>query len=358
MYIFIYIMKTKKETVKKQYNTLIWAINNNADSALSLITPEVASYIDPSGNTALIEACKNNLSEVALALIATGESNPGLIMKYYNDNTALLFACKNKMSEVALALIATGKSNPGHPNGIDITALNLACEYNMSEVALALIATGKSNPGVIPWFGIKKSALLYACENNMSEVALALIATGESNPGYKWDGFTALIYACKNNMSDVALALIATGESNPGYGMIGCGSTALLYACKNKMKDVAIALIATGESQYYLITNASAKKFIKQILDEMKMTAFIAASQKANIGFTAENLTDIYSIFSKAKTQNAGKGTTKENSGFPSSSSKGNSGFPSSSSKGNSGFPSSSSKGKNKRSNKTKKQRQ
>ncbi len=92
--------------------------------------------------------------------------------------------------------------------------------------------------------------------------------------------------------------------------MFGSGSAALFYACKNKMKNVAIALIATGESNYYLITNASATKFLKQVLDEMKMTAFITASQKANIGFTAENLTDIYRILSKAKTQNAGKGTT------------------------------------------------
>jgi hypothetical protein len=52
--------------------------------------------------------------------------------------TPLISACQNNMTNVALALIATGKSAPeivSHPNG---NAFTIALRNNMTDVAFAL----------------------------------------------------------------------------------------------------------------------------------------------------------------------------------------------------------------------------
>jgi ankyrin repeat protein len=215
-------------------------------------------------------------------------------------------AVYNKNNKMAMDLITPefaeyiNKSNGETP-------LILACNYKMSKHAFALIATGRSNPGHVA--KNKFTALMHACASKMSEVALALIATGESNPGiFSNMRQTALLYACQYKLSNVALALIATGHSNPGI-ITEYGTTALMNACDNRMSDVVMALLATGDAKPELVTNASEKRFLKPILNEMKMTAFITASRQANAAFTAENIMEMYDYVT-AETQNAGKGTT------------------------------------------------
>jgi hypothetical protein len=200
-------------------------------SAVSVITPIINKYV--------------------LDQIKTGKSTPE-ILTIIREHEKYMFdperedheyeVSEHKLSDVALALIATGKSNPGAKSATGNTALIHACYYNMKDVALALIKTGESNPGAKSATG--NTALIHACANNMAEVALALIATGESNPGTQNKyGYTALIHACMNNMAEVALALIATGESNPG-AKSATGNTALMRACMNKMTTVIKALEA------------------------------------------------------------------------------------------------------------------
>jgi dsRNA-specific ribonuclease len=70
------------------------------------------------------------LSEVALALIETGESYPEAVNA--DRRTALIYACKNSLTDVALALIATGKSNPDAVDTCKRTALVFA-QQNMTE---------------------------------------------------------------------------------------------------------------------------------------------------------------------------------------------------------------------------------
>jgi len=154
----------------------------------------------------------------------------------YKNATALIYACDKNMSDVALALIATGQSNPAHHDNKGNTALIWACYNNMSKVALALIATGQSNPMQIDECGA--TALIRTCENNMTDVAMALIATGQSNPAQTTNkGNTALIRACQNKMTDVALALIATGQSNL-MQKNNDGYSALMVATENNMQNV------------------------------------------------------------------------------------------------------------------------
>lgn len=150
----------------------------------------------------------------ALELIASGNSNPEVIRSnvFLSSNqtadevTPLIFACVHKLSEVALALIATNQSNPGVVFFLKTTHSSLEASLEFTTVS-------------------SHTALTLACTNKLPEVALALIATGESNISYEskdaisGDIYTALILACSNKLQEVALALIATGETRSGIGI-------------------------------------------------------------------------------------------------------------------------------------------
>jgi ankyrin repeat protein len=127
-------------------------------------------------------ACEYGYTDIALALIATGESNPGAQDK--DGYTALMYACKSciyldsihacsklrKIIEVIFALIATGESYPEAQNKNGNTALiiSLLEDYNIPEISVALIATGESNPGACNSFG--NTALDYAKKKGMYAV--------------------------------------------------------------------------------------------------------------------------------------------------------------------------------------------
>ena len=83
--------------------------NHDIENSLRIINECDLKYTDINGDTALIWACRYNMSEVALAIIATGQSN--ISYRGYYGNTALIHACYNNMSEVALALINKEQSN-------------------------------------------------------------------------------------------------------------------------------------------------------------------------------------------------------------------------------------------------------
>jgi ankyrin repeat protein len=222
-------------------------------------TPE---KVNAYGDTALIYACYSSM-EIALKLI---ESDAGIPYGQVNDiqHTALIQCCmKKKMDQVALKLIATGQSNPSQVSYKGMTALMYAVNNNLVNVALALIATGQSNPGHVKpkscappqmthyhygmmeyktqhkcrnrseYFeadGIGFTALMVACFKNLTQVALALIETNESNPGHiNQQSDTALIIACKHGLSLVAVALMKTGQALPEH-VDACGKTALMYA--------------------------------------------------------------------------------------------------------------------------------
>lgn len=149
---------------------------------------------------------------MSLKIIANNNIDFGFVDS--DGNTALLWACLVKSSEIALALIATGKSNPGFAHqSTYYTALTLAVDYKMEAVSLALIATGMSNPGHIN-NAVNETALTYACMRKLSDVALTLINTNSANPKHvNDDDNTAFSIACNNNMKDVAFALVMTNAA-------------------------------------------------------------------------------------------------------------------------------------------------
>jgi len=116
-----------------------------------------------------------------------------------HDNTALIWACQNKMTDVALELIKTGFSKPEHINNNHKTALIIACENNMTDVALELIKIDNFRQEYYNCHG--NTLLILTCENKMTDVALELIKTGYSKPEYH--DYKALKCAYKNKMTNV-----------------------------------------------------------------------------------------------------------------------------------------------------------
>ena len=210
--------------------------------------------------------------------------------------TALLFACNKQMSDIALALIKTGQSKPEHVTTSGNTALTVACNNEMTEVALALIKTGQSKPEQVTALG--NTALSFACNNKMTEVALALIKTGQSKPEHvNSDGNTALLFACNNKMTEVALALIATKQSKPEQANTN-GNTALILALKNEMIDVAFAIIST---QPITLPNVSIN------INSLKTFDIMDREDKLLPQFIAENNDNVIFIIDKKHCFNASK---------------------------------------------------
>jgi ankyrin repeat protein len=280
-------------------------IKNAEDAAISLVTDEIASYIDIQNdrNTGLILACMRRMSNLALKLIKNTNTNPGHVNTI--GYTALHYACKNKMSRVALKLIKTGRSNPIHINSNGYTALHYACKNKMSVAALKLIGIYglENNTRISLRDPNGYTALAMACATKNEDIALELIETPNSRPDLKTRlNETALIIACKNNMPEVALALIETEQSKPETVDIR-GNTALIWACRNRMENVAFALIATNNAKPELVTDPQDVQFLKPILDKYSMTAFIYTSNlyntknqnnnRANTELNAENIYDI-----------------------------------------------------------------
>ena len=112
-----------------------------------------------------------------------------------------MYACDDSnMSEISLALIATGKSKPEQVGDSGETALINACFNKFSNVALALLKTGKARPESIYE---ERTALIYACKNKMTEVALKILDNCNSKPSQypvQDDGYTALYWVNKNHL--------------------------------------------------------------------------------------------------------------------------------------------------------------
>ena len=178
------------------------------------------------------------MKKVALKLIKTGHAKPEQVNK--DGNTALIWACQNEMTEVVLELIKIGYSKPEQVDISGDTALIWACEKGMKEVAYEIVPVGA--------FTINDLLLLkpeWACVSNTT-VALELIKTGHANPEQVDNDYcTAFHMVCNYGMEDIALELIRTGKYKPDY-IAKDGNTAFSWACENGMKEVAYELVQMG----------------------------------------------------------------------------------------------------------------
>jgi len=141
---------------QKGYMCYYYNINNYGSSACS--------------TTILIFACKMRMrADWVCQLIQTNQSKPeiadlfGCTALIYVSRLDLYFVSSGDdysdyerdscTYKVALALLATGKSNPGAQTKDGNTALIYACDNNYWDLVLALLATGESNVNAINEYG-------------------------------------------------------------------------------------------------------------------------------------------------------------------------------------------------------------
>lgn len=131
---------------------LICAYDQNEALARVLSGQCNLDYIDDQNKaTPLIYACIEGYYDLVCALIATGKSYPGHTDKY--GYTALMYACDDPdcdndiKTKIALALIATGESNPNHIAGTK-NVLWLAANCGLYQVAYVLITNDFDNSEV------------------------------------------------------------------------------------------------------------------------------------------------------------------------------------------------------------------
>jgi ankyrin repeat protein len=123
----------------------------------------------------LLYACRRGFRETAIGMISNNQvDNAGEINEY--GNTALIWACSQSMSDVATLLITTfgNKCNPQQVESNGLTALMLACARGMPNVATLLITTfgEKCNPQQITRLG--NTALTYAVKKKMNDVVVLI----------------------------------------------------------------------------------------------------------------------------------------------------------------------------------------
>ena len=92
------------------------------------------------------------------------DCNPGQVSN--TKYTALMLACKNNISEIALKLLDMD-CNPGQMNNEKYTALMIACINNMPEVVTKLLKLFRNECNVTYKSEKGKTAFDYACDNEM-----------------------------------------------------------------------------------------------------------------------------------------------------------------------------------------------
>lgn len=307
----------KQEDIGVFPSVLIEAFHRFPDSRFSEMC-KIAQYhqnleaVDVNGRTPLMLALKkkcsmgvrlasmfNSMSDLALKIIDALKKHPlGISIVDAVDQkgkTALMRACKNKMTNAAMAIlgfadlsismtdlsISNANSNliPGHGNPFwvqninwdqnSITALYYACKNDMVEVALSILNIALETVEKL-WFHVyhrmdylivllgldlsmnSSSIFALTCRMNNDRVATYILDILQDHPGYGWldnidsdeIGKTALMCAIENDMEDVALRILSTQcHGNPFCVGRGICPTTIHMACHWGMEDVAVAIL-------------------------------------------------------------------------------------------------------------------
>ena len=155
--------------------------------------------------------------------------------------TALIWACINEHTEVALELLKVDGHDINVQDSDGNTALTLACYYGLTEVVTELLKVGGFDINVQDSNG--ETALMRACYNGLTEVALELLKVDGINVNVQdSDEHTALIWACYDGLTEVVIELLKVDGINVNV-QDSDGETALMLACSEGHADTALALL-------------------------------------------------------------------------------------------------------------------
>ena len=187
---------------------------------------------DRSGFAALMQACANEHTHVALALLNVDGIEVDLVNVV--GETALHYASKKGMTEVVEELIKKD-ADVNKQNNYGNTALMKACMYGHTVVALALLEHPDIRVDLVTNSGY--TALHQASEKGMLAVVEKLIEKRADVNKQTEYGDTALIIACEYKHADVAFALLERTGIEVDL-VNNDGETALHQAFNNDMTEV------------------------------------------------------------------------------------------------------------------------
>lgn len=220
----------------------------NTDVAMALLAfgPERCHLNHRGGNnsTALIVACNRNLRQVALAMLAHGAAATRLAFVDRAGDSALLASCSGSwMQAVALEILQLAKEPPTLEH--ELRTLAKACRHGMVATAMEIVRVS-----VHEGIARKARVLRMACQLGLSQMALALLRLGPEASGLNGPNAagTALQTACEHRMDVVVIAMLQ-------YGPAACllhhaagfnGTTPLNLACAGKMSAAALLMLSYG----------------------------------------------------------------------------------------------------------------
>ncbi len=230
--------------------------------------------INDQGFTPLINACKNNLSSVALNILNSSIPIEDISLSHTLDNgdTAFIFALRNKMTDVIKKMMSIAKPFELKLNAVGSdgnTPLQIAIINSMEDIVFELIKNDIQDLNITNKNKMNKNAVLLAQENNLIKVSEELvnlinndiflaISAGRSIEDIQHlidsdndvlqstnnNNQTPFNYACSISNLDVANFIFGFGnEANLVNKPDDLNNNALLYSCKNKLSDIAIKII-------------------------------------------------------------------------------------------------------------------
>ena len=187
----------------------------------------------------VVMACMNSLPHVALQLLYRRMGDVNRPDKC--GITALIAACKMNMSIVANVILKRLHANVKHIGGAaSDTALILACKNKMTSIVSLILRRTKIAVSHVNVNG--ESALEWCCRNNLEDAALHIICRIDSSD-HKRDEKISLLWACRNKMNRVANHLTKFDNTDQNHHD-ETQSNPLMWAIKHDMKDVVNVLLS------------------------------------------------------------------------------------------------------------------
>lgn len=190
---------------------------------------------DEDGHNAFDYASSNGMRDVIVLLEDQQRQTD------HAGNTALHQACHQNQSEVAEALIRAGQTDLDAPNDWGETPLLIACEnQNVYLVEMLLKAGADPNRKLRDGF----SPLHYAASGGNYPIAKALLMGGADSNLRNLDGETPLILAACEGHNDMTALLIENGADVNLTDNLQ--HSALYYATENGFTEIVEQLLMAG----------------------------------------------------------------------------------------------------------------
>jgi hypothetical protein len=221
-------------------------------------------HVNLCGNTSLLTACMNRMTDVALYILSISRENIDQIGE--NSRTALMWACYNKMYEVA----------------VDILSTPVIVHCTDKDGLTALTITCNAVPIYNPRNDVDQLELKDCSSNNLFTIidVANLIISQMTDVMDDMDEHPLILSLCGNPSLNRLIVNLLQSPKYCNKLKASINNLALLKACENNMKDVALLVL---EKTNALIGGTNKHSVIQQIIDTNMMDVIIAITQKQDM---------------------------------------------------------------------------